>query len=167
MKTLGMTLRDLKPQDLFLSAVLIGEALYFIIATAIITGFGVVFAQGNLADQGVLGTASLPLIAVGAFAVWSLALLHVLPPAKGIANCRVARNDASTKKVAQVGFLLVVVAHGVYGILLVSQDRLILGAGVLTLGGLLLGCCVSQFRAQSKQRHVRSVKAVPPGFAAQ
>ena len=122
-KTFGMTVRGAKPQDLLASVVLVVEALYFIIATAIITGFGVVYAQGNIAEQGLLGTASLPLIAVGAFAVWSLALLHVLPPVPGVPNARVREGagGGGAKMAAQVGFMLVVLTHGGFGLLLLAQ----------------------------------------------
>lgn len=149
-------MRRVKPQDLVASVVLVFEALYFIVATAIITGFGMVYAQGNLSEQGVLGTGLLPLIAVGAFAVWSLALLHVLPPA-----AKPIKTDSSggTKKVAQFGFFLVVLAHVTYGVLLLEQNKLWLGTGVLVLGVLLLVCCMSQFGTRPTR-----VRAMKPAY---
>lgn len=148
------SLRDAKSRDLVASAVLVLEAFYFIIATAIITGFGVSYAQGSAGGNGPTGIAALPLVAVGAFAVWSLALLHVMPakdkgpkqPGDSLPG------SPSTGKLAPAGFYLVVAAHLIYGLILITQTKYLLGAGILILGGLLLICSLSQARISQAPR---------------
>lgn len=138
------------------------EALYFIIATVVITGFGVVYAKGGVEAHGPLGMVSLPLIAVGAFAIWSLALLHVLPPERP-APVSVGKTvqithgpprpaSKTARRVSMTGFYLVVVAHLTYALLLIGQDRMLLAGAILLLTILLLVCSMTEVHLPNKRR---------------
>ncbi|XBH22176.1 hypothetical protein V5R04_02810 [Jonesiaceae bacterium BS-20] len=157
MKRSWKFLKDAKATELLASAVLAFEALYFIIATLVVTGFGVVYAKGSADAHGLLGMVSLPLIAVGAFAIWSLALLHVLPPVAESSSARSDRSPTSascqsTRRVSMTGFYLVVAAHLVYALLLIGQERLLLASAIMVLTGLLLVCSVTQVHLPNKRR---------------
>lgn len=155
-------LKSAKAAELLASAVLVFEALYFIVATVIITGFGVVYAKGSADAHGLLGVVSLPLVAVGAFAIWSLALLHVLPAERSKSlnthtlvdqsQDATGATSQSTRRIAMTGFYVVVAAHLVYALVLVGQDRLMLASAILVLTGLLLVCSMTQVHLPNKRR---------------
>lgn len=157
MKRSWKFLKDAKATELLASAVLAFEALYFIIATLVVTGFGVVYAKGSADAHGFLGMVSLPLIAVGAFAIWSLALLHVLPPVTEGNSARSDKSSASSgcqsaRRVSMTGFYLVVAAHLVYALLLIGQERFLLASAIMVLTALLLVCSMAQVHLPNKRR---------------
>ena len=150
-------------QDKLAACVLICEALYFLTATVIVTGLGIAFAQDSGSAYGLLGTGSLPLLVVGALALWSLALLHVLPPracAKSVAppkdgltvevydlpargRARGNRDGAAPRGITRLGFYAVTVAHLAYAGVLAFHGQTLFALAMCVLGLLLLACSVS------------------------
>lgn len=150
-------LRNASLSELLAGAVLIFEALYFVIAAVVVTGFGVVYAQGGADAHGALGIVSLPLLVVGAFAVWSLALLHVLPSERGVprtGSAQELRADTSvvSRRIAMTGFYVVVIAHLSYALILISQTRFLLASAILVLTALLLVCSITQMHLSNRRR---------------
>ena len=159
MKSSWKFLKEAKAAELLASAVLAVEALYFIIATVVVTGFGIVYAQGSADAHGLLGMASLPLVAIGAFAVWSLALLHVLPPERAVAGTSAC--GSSAHRVSMAGYYLVVGAHLIYAFILVSESRLLLAGAIVLLAGLLLVCSVTQVHLPNRRRRAAVLNQTP------
>lgn len=159
-----------RPKSIVATSIIAVEALYFIGATAIVTSFGISIAQGDAGDSGselasnLLRMSSLPLVAVGAFALWALALTHVLPIggesaayAAGASQRMRRSGSADRAKTAgashvasMLGFLIVVALHVVVGVSFLGTGQYVPGCIMLGLALALFFCSYRQYKAGSK-----------------
>ncbi|WP_435299481.1 hypothetical protein [Timonella sp. A28] len=141
----------MKIRDTIASLILAIEALYFIGATAYVTAFGISLARGGGLAGGFLKASSLPLVAVGAFALWALALTHVIPRSRETHTATKSQSGVS-KTASLIGFYGVVIAHFTLSIVFLIQKETWFGFGLLLLGVLLFGCSFGQVKSLEKPR---------------
>lgn len=124
--------------------ILVLEALYFVCVTIYMTAFGISLASSPAYTKSFLEVSSLPVVAVGAFALLALAFTHVSARPE-------PREQSGTVKQfwaqpSTWGFVAVVLVHLGLGIWFVSQGGSRIGPSLLVLAGLLSLCAVLQSR---------------------
>lgn len=129
-------------------SILVLEALYFVCVTIYMTAFGVSLASSPAYTKSFLEVSSLPVVAVGAFALLALAFTHIAPPAPSRPSSPVA--VSVWKQPSTWGFVGVVVVHLALGLWFVFQGSSRVGPGLLLLAALLFSCAVLQYRVLSK-----------------
>lgn len=130
-------------------SILVSEAAYFVCAVAYLTVFGFKVAHGESPHHGFLETSTLPIVAVGVFVVWALAITFVLDFNQGKVSSDLQSSENNTSG-SKVGFCSVLFLHILIGVASCVNHRPVLGSAVLVLGCLLALCAFAHYRYASR-----------------
>lgn len=117
-----------------------------VLAVAYMTVFGVKVASGSAPALGFVEASSLPLVAVGVFAVWALALTHVVQ-AEPKQDNKASDKLGASRVGSLCGYAAVIALHGVFAIVLMITEHHEIGVAVLALGTLLATCLLIRTKA--------------------